>query len=510
LGSYGSEIRTPNIDSLAQGGTRFRNFHVTPRCSPTRMALLTGLYTQQAAVTPGASLPPLRSDNNVTLPEMLRDAGYRTYMAGKWHLGADADQVPAARGFDHVFGFGPKGAGAEASKWDKTAYGFVSKGNAIPPRTYGDKPYDFYQANAIGDYALDYLNYNETQPKDAPFFMYLAFNAPHFPVQAPREMVLNAPAAGGKSYEEIYGQGWNALRSQRYQNMLAKGVIDASFGLSPQEPFMTPQQEIPAWSALTAPQKADLTRKMGLYAASIEAVDAAVGRVVAHLKMKHELDNTLIFVLSDNGGNYEGGVVGTTFGKPDALTGDQLANMGQPNQPMDHMQVGGGWANVETTPFRFYKHYTHGGGVRSPLVVSWPARTAKPGGWSNQYAHVIDLAPTILDAAGVTHPNKFGGHDVLPLEGASLVNSVASETDPIARKLGFEHETNRAWIDGKFKMIVRHENNDQVELYNLETDPSELKDLAASMPKKTADMVIAWNAWAKHVGVPAERLLKEP
>jgi hypothetical protein len=135
LGSYGSEIRTPNIDGLAQGGTRFRNFHVTPRCSPTRMSLLTGLYTQQAAVTPGASLPPIRSDNNVTLPEMLRDAGYRTYMAGKWHLGMNADQVPRARGFDHVFGFGPQGAGAEASKWDKTKYGFLSKGNAIPART---------------------------------------------------------------------------------------------------------------------------------------------------------------------------------------------------------------------------------------------------------------------------------------------------------------------------------------------------------------------------------------
>jgi arylsulfatase len=238
-------------------------------------------------------------------------------------------------------------------------------------------------------------------------------------------------------------------------------------------------------------------------------VDKAVGRVVAHLKTQKEFDNTLIFVLSDNGGNYEGGVVGTTFGKPDPLTGDQLANMGQPGQQMDHMQVGGGWASVETTPFRFFKHYTHGGGVRSPLVFSWPAKTAAPGGWSNQYSHVIDLAPTILDAAGVAHPEKFAGHDVLPLEGTSLVSSIASVTDPTNRQLGFEHETNRAWIDGKFKLIVRHENNDQVELYNIESDPSELKDLATAMPAKTASMVTAWNTWAKHVGVPADRLLKE-
>src|SRR5437868_4831449 len=168
LGIYGGEVRTPNIDKLAEGGMRFRNYYVTPRCSPSRISLLTGLYTQQAATLPGDSLPPLRSDNNVTLPEMLSVAGYRTYMAGKWHLGAAADQVPRARGFDHVFGFGPQGAGAEANKWVKSEYGFVSKGNAIPARVYGDGPKDFYQAAAMGDYALDYLTYHYAQGDGAP------------------------------------------------------------------------------------------------------------------------------------------------------------------------------------------------------------------------------------------------------------------------------------------------------------------------------------------------------
>ncbi len=509
LGTYGGEVRTPNIDRLAEQGTRFRNYYVTPRCSPTREALLTGNYTQQVAVTPGESLPPMRTDNNVTIPEVLGSAGYRTYMAGKWHIGTGAGQVPRMRGFDHVFGFGPDAAGAEASKWDKTKYSFHSKGNAIPEHVYGDGPKDFYQATAIGDYALDYLNYHYAQNDGAPFFMYLPFNAPHFPVQVDSALAENAPAVGGQSYMDIFAKGWGQVRTERYQRMLTQGVIDATFLLSPAEPFMTPAQTIPAWASLVDAQKADLTRKMALYAASVESVDTAVGRVVARLKSIGQYENTLIFVQSDNGGNYEGGPVGTSFGSPVALTGQQLQNMGQPNQPNDHMQVGGGWARVENTPFRFFKHYTHGGGVRSPLVVSWPAKTMTPGAWKNQVAHVIDLAPTILEAANVTHPDQFAGHAVLPLEGASLVSTIAEGKPVGPRLLGFEHETNRAWIDGNFKLVVRHENADTIELYDLSKDPTELNDLAAAQPARVTTMVKAWNAWATRVGVPAGRQITQ-
>jgi arylsulfatase len=508
LGTYGGEVRTPNIDKLAAAGTRFRNYYVTPRCSPTRLSLLTGLYTQQAATLPGDSLPPMRTDNNVTLPELLSAAGYRTYMAGKWHLGQEAGQVPRARGFDHVFGFGPQGAGAEANKWKKAEYGFVSKGNAIPARVYGDGPKDFYQANAMGDYALDYLTYHYAQHDGAPFFMYMAFNAPHFPIQADSALIETVPG-GGQSYLDIFAKGWGMTRNQRYQRMLAQGVIDASFGLSPAEPFMTPTQTIPVWANLTDPQKADLTRKMALYAASVESVDQAVGRVIARLRAENQLDNTLVIVQSDNGGNYEGGVVGTAFGNAAPLTGQQLLAMGQPDQ-VDHVQVGGGWAHVQNTPFRFYKHYTHGGGVHSPLIVSWPARTAKPGTWTNQVGHVIDLVPTILEAAQVKHPAQFGGHAVLPLEGTSLLRTIAEGMPVGDRRLGFEHETNRAWIDGDFKLVVRHENADTLELYDLSRDPSELDDLAAAQPARVASMVAAWNAWATRVGVPPARQLQPP
>jgi len=512
-------------DQLAERGTRFRNYYVTPRCSPTRMSLLTGLYTQQVATVPGDPLPPLRYDNNVTIPEVLSAAGYRTYMAGKWHIGTLPQQVPRSRGFDHAFGFGPQAAGAEASKWDKSKYGFVSKGNAIPAHVYGDGPRDFYQATAIGDYALDYLNYHYAQKDNAPFFMYLPFNAPHFPIQVDSALAEAVPA-GGQSYLAMYTSGWEQIRSQRYARMQARGVIDSSFGLSPTEPFLgnpgpnamnPPVQQIPAWASLGNDQKADLTRKMALYAACIQAVDATVGRVVARLKAEGQFENTLIFVQSDNGGNYEGGVVGTAYGSPAPLTGQMLLNMGQPSQQSggaqnggDHVQVGGGWANVQNTPFRFFKHYTHGGGVRSPLIVSWPAKTMAPGAWTNQVADVIDLAPTIIAAAQATHPTQFGGHAVLPLEGTPLLDVLADPKTTSARKLGFEHETNRAWIDGNFKMVVRHEDGDIVELYDLSTDPSELNDLAKAEPARVMQMVKAWNAWATRVGVPADRQLKLP
>jgi arylsulfatase len=321
--------------------------------------------------------------------------------------------------------------------------------------------------------------------------------------------MIDTVPAGGTSYMDMYAKGWDSVRADRYARMLKNGVIDNTFGLSPAEPFMTPVQEIPSWASLGSDQKADLTRKMSLYAASIESVDKAVGRVVAQLKAQGEFDNTLIFVLSDNGGNYEGGVVGTAFGKPDALTGTQLTNMGQPGQ-VDHVQVGGGWAHVENTPFRFFKHYTHAGGVRSPLVVSWPGHTANTGGWTEQYAHVIDLAPTILQVAGVQHPDSFAGHPVLPLEGMTLVDTITKGAAPMDRQLGFEHETNRAWIEGDLKLVVRHENNDIPELYDVKADPSELHDLSAAQPAKLKHMIEQWNTWAKHVGVPADRYLTVP
>jgi arylsulfatase A-like enzyme len=225
LGCYGGEARTPNIDSLAVGGLRFRNFHNTARCSPTRMALLTGLYTHQAATVPGDSLPPLRTDNNITMAEVLREAGYRTYMAGKWHLGNGAGQIPRNRGFQHVFGMGSSQSGSGADFWKRDAYSFSSEGGEIPARSYTTNAYAFHQTDAIGDYAVDFLNHHFGQADGASFFMYLPFNAPHFDIEADKARAEFTPA-GGQSYLDLYTQGWDIVRSNRYQRMLSAGIIN--------------------------------------------------------------------------------------------------------------------------------------------------------------------------------------------------------------------------------------------------------------------------------------------
>ncbi|MFT3921822.1 MAG: sulfatase-like hydrolase/transferase [Myxococcales bacterium] len=243
---------------------------------------------------------------------------------------------------------------------------------------------------------------------------------------------------------------------------------------------------------------------MALYAASVEAVDEAVGRVVARLKAMGQFRNTLILVQSDNGGTNEGGVVGTAFGLPDPLTGQRLLDMGQPNVA-DNIQVGGGWGSLQNTPFRLFKRYTHGGGVRSPLVVSWPAKFKNRGGWTNQVAHVIDIAPTILEAAEVELPETFEGHTILPFEGRSLMPSLNRPTATHTRTLAFEHEGNRAWIHGNYKLVVRQRSGDLIELFDLDSDPSELVDLSAAQPARVTRLVNAWNEWATRVGLPADR-----
>ena len=520
LGSYGGEVRSPRIDQLAAEGMRFRNFHVTPRCSPTRISLMTGLYTQQAATDPANALPPLRSDNNATIAELLQANGYRTYMAGKWHLGTQPDQVPRSRGFQHVFGFGPQGAGeGSVSKWDRTLYGLVSENGEIAPRTYGSAPYEFYNADAFGDYALDFLNHHFAKNDGKSFFMYLAFNSPHYPVQVDKALAAKVPP-GGMSYVDIASQGWDVMRANRYARMMSLGIIDPTFALSPKSdtPFnATPAiLPIPAWTTLPADRQADLIQRMALYLATIEKVDTNVGRVVDRLSAAGALDDTLIFILSDNGANAEGGLFGSAFGATTPLTGTNLANMGQPGQG-DNVLVGGGWANVQSTPFRYFKHFTHEGGVRAPLIVHWPARITQRGSWANQYGHVVDLVPTMLEAAGVSHPAMFAGHSILPLEGSSLMPFFVGQPASVDRKIGIEHESNRAFIDGKWKLVTKNFAStdgsspaNALELYDWTTDPTELHNLASSQPQERTTIVQEWNAWATRVGVPPARLLTVP
>jgi arylsulfatase len=504
-GCYGSEIPTPNLDQLASEGIRFRRFYNTARCSTTRCSLLTGLYTQQVAVDPGASLPNLRTDNNVTIAELLQANGYRTYLAGKWHLG-NGIYLPEKRGFEQVWRYGDGGAHS-LDNWNANLYTLISQNNEITNRTYG--PGEFYRPDAIGDYSVDFLNNHQAHQDGKPFFLFLAFGSAHFPLQAPKNLV--------NSNTPVYAQGWDVIREQRYEKMLANGIIDARYPLSPRvgtAPWSNvPVEAIPAWNTLPSNRQADLARRMAVYAAMVQKMDETIGRVVEKLRADGQLENTLIFALSDNGGNHEGGVFGWTGGVANAspLTGAALDNMGQSGQPV--IYLGGGWANVQDTPFRLFKHFEHEGGVRTPLIVHWPQGITRTNEWEEQPGHLIDIMATIVDVTGANYPTQYNGHEVLPLEGQSLKPLFAGAPG-VSRKIGFEHEGNRAWLEGNWKLVTKNftlfdgsSPANELELYDLNQDPVEMTNLATSYPSRVAQMATNWNAWAARVGVPANRFI---
>jgi arylsulfatase len=513
FGCYGSEIRTPTIDALASNGVRFRNFYNGSRCSPSRISLLSGLYPQQAAIDPSASLPTLRTDNNITLPELLSDNGYRTYMAGKWHVGFGSGQLPSDRGFQHVY------TSRGSDFWTPGISTFVSENNEIAERSYGADPYDFHMTDVCADYSLDFLAHHAAQNDGKSFFLYMAFNAPHFPLAVSSNLVETAPA-GEQSYLEIYRNGWNSVRQSRFSQMGSLGVLDAGTvlpGFSDTPYNGTDYWPVPQWETLSADRQEDLARRMGLYAGMIEQIDSAVARVTDYLEQTGQIDNTIIFILSDNGGNAEGGLYGRAYNTAnhDPLTGTQLASMGQPGMS-DGIYLGGGWANVANTPFRYYKRYTHGGGIRTPFIIHWPDGVQNPGRWTDQTGHLVDLTATIVDVLGLDCPEQYDGHSVLSWEGNSLLPAITNEVEA-ARQFGFEHESNRAWVDGDWKLVTKIFTSSDyssfantLELYDLSADPTELNNVAMDDPDKLLEMIAGWNAWARRVGVPEERLLALP
>lgn len=473
LGCYGGEIRTPAIDALAENGVSFRNFYNGARCSPSRIALMSGLYPQQGAFDPSASLPTLRTDNNITLPELLGDHGFHTYMAGKWHIGFGAAQLPSARGFQHAY------TSRYGDFWTSGDSWLDSENNGVAERAYGSDPYDFYATDVFADYSLDFLTHHAAQNDGESFFLYLAFTAPHFPLQVNSSVIETAPA-GEQTYLEMYREGWGSIRQSRFNRMVSNGVVSAGtvlpgFGDTPYN--AEGYWPVPDWDLLDTDRQEDLARRMALYAGMIEKMDAAVGRVTDFLDQTGQLDNTIIFILSDNGGNAEGGLYGRAYNTVNhaPLTGTQLSNMGQPGMS-DGIYLGGGWANVANTPFRYYKRYTHGGGIRTPFIVHWPDGIQNPGRWTDQTGHLVDVTATIADVLELSCPDEYEGHSVLPWEGSSLLPAITNDVE-IARQFGFEHESNRAWVDGDWKLVTKTFTTtdyssfaDTLELYDLSTD----------------------------------------
>lgn len=474
IGCYGSEIQTPNLDSLAAGGLSFTQFYNTARCCPTRAALLTGLYSHQAGMggmVVDGGVEGYQGDLNrscVTLADVLRTAGYSTYMTGKWHLTKSVgDNIPEdkkfnwplQRGFDHYFGI-------IDGKSNYFHPGSLTRDNTqLPPPGEG-----FYTTDAFVENAIKFINEG---PKEKPFFLYLAFNAPHFPLMAPAEDIAR--------YRGKYKGGWDKLREERHAKQLRLGLLDKAWPVTPRA------SDVKAWDSLTADEQDRFDNLMAVYAACVDRMDRAIGTLVAELKSRGELDNTLILFMSDNGGNAEAGPNGRSEGSGPIGSSDSNVFCGE------------SWANAQNTPFRLYKHYTHEGGISTPLIAHWPAGISSKGQFRQQPGHLIDIMATCVEISGAKYPTEFKGQPILPMEGKSLVPAFAGKA--IERDaLYWEHEGNAAVRVGDLK-LVRKGRNGKWELYDLKVDRSELNDLASSKPEEVKRLAAKWDAWATRAHV---------
>jgi arylsulfatase A-like enzyme len=510
LGCYGGEIATPNLDALASKGLRFTQFYNNARCCPTRASLLTGLYPHQAGVghmTDDRGRDGYRGVLNrqsVTIAEVLRPAGYRTYMCGKWHvtrfIGKDADHStwPLGRGFEKFYGT-LAGAG---SFYDPSTLcrqnTFVSVANDPEYR-----PDSYYYTDALSDNAVSYLRQHRAESPEKPFFLYVAYTAAHWPMHAPDQAIAK--------YRGRFDSGYAPVREGRLRRMKEIGLVPADTKLSPGSDD---------WAAV--PDKAWEARCKEVYAAMIETMDAGIGRIVAQLKANGQFDNTLILFLQDNGACAE--TTGRSDNakdpgnlKPMAL--DELQPKSQP--PMQtrdgrwvktgpsvmpgpantYIAYGRGWANVSNTPFREYKHWTHEGGISTPLIAHWPLgiRGDRAGRLERQPGHLIDIMATCVDLSGAAYPTEVSGQAIKPREGVSLRPSFAGE--PLARTqpLFWEHESNRAVRQGDWKLVAKE--GEPWELYNIANDRTESHDLAASEPSKAKELAAEWDAYAARANV---------
>ncbi len=475
IGCYGSEIPTPNLDRLAADGLRFTQFYNTPRCSPTRAALLTGLYSQQAGMgwLDNKVVPDSRGFHGrllprcVTIAEVLGEAGYLTAMTGKWHLGQQNGTPPWKRGFmrslNSKFGevYFPKEAGAPVTEK------LYLNGRELPK----DSPElgkDWYSTDLFTEWGLKFVD--EAQAEKKPFFLYIAQGAVHFPLRAPADVI--------EHYRGKYKTGWDALREQRHARQLEMGVVDARWPLAPRP------AESPAWDTVSPDQIDRFDAIMSVYAAMVECLDRSVGQLVDGLQQRGLLDNTLIVFLSDNGGNAEGGPSGITQGD------------GPIGGPQSRVFLGMNWATLANTPFRRYKHFTHEGGISSPCVVHWPRGIAaeRRGGLEKQPAHLIDIMATAVDLAGAKYPTQFQGSEILPMEGVSLRPVFEGQPLDRAQPLFWEHEGNKAVRDGRWKLVQKWRG--PWELYDMEADRTELHNLINQQADVAARLETAWNHWA--------------
>jgi arylsulfatase A-like enzyme len=446
LGSYGGEIQTPVLDSLADKGLRFTQFYNGSKCQETRATLLGGRYWQDSG---GITLR-----SGMTMGHAMREAGYATIAVGKWHLAGN----PVDRGFDRYFGH----------LSGSTDFFKPHPSYHLDDRAWENPPEDFYATDANADFSIRFIRELRQEDPEKPFFLYLAFNAPHSPIQAWPEDILR--------YRGLYRDGWDEIRRRRYERMVELGVFNEEWALSPRP------ETIPAWEELSETEQDFEDLRMSIYAAMVDRMDHAIGRVLAEIKSLGEEEDTLVVFLSDNGGSpFDRHRRGTLYHR-EALP-----------DPNANWQYGLGWSNVSNTPFQHYKRNMFNGGKITPLIAYWPAGLKRRGEMTDQVAHIIDLMPTFLDVAGGEWPPEFDGQAQSGLPGKSL--RVLFESDHLERldPLFFHLYDHRAVIQGEWKLVSDW--GRPWALFNLRDDRTELKDLANEEPREFLRLKNLWHVW---------------
>ena len=491
LGCYGSEIDTPNIDRLAANGLRYNNYTTTPLCSPTRAALLTGCNSQSVGVGWVANASPGYpgytgeiAGNAVTLPEALRDNGYTTMMVGKWHNTYDHhagpagpyDSWPTQRGFDRFVGI------LEGETSSFQPHRLYHGNNVVDIDKY---PEDFFTTDYWTDTAIGWLKELEGSAPEKPFFLYLAHNAVHSPIHA-KEKDL-------EKYKGRYDEGWNTLRDQRYRRQLELEILPKGAKLADFNPG------VPRWDDLSEQDKKLYARHMEAYAGFLDNLDQNFGKLYDYLEASGQIDNTIIILTSDNGGAWEGGMTGTTV-----MTAhhNQLPHdIELDREKVDYVGTAQtwslypvGWSTVSNTPFKRYKRYAHAGGRRVPFIISWPNRIEGEGAVREQFTHVSDIMPTLLEEIGIEHPKALGGKNTKPMEGTSFAYSF---DDPEASERHteqyFEMTGRRGYYKEGWYIVTEHRRGDpfddsEWELYNLREDFTETENLASRYPDKVKEL----------------------
>ena len=499
IGCYGSEIRTPNLDRLGMNGVRFTQMYNSARCCPSRAALLTGINPHQAGIghmTRDLGHPSYQgylNDSCVTIAEVLRTAGYRTLMSGKWHVGGDylygkrvetpggpGNPTPRQRGFDRYYGI----LGGGGSYFNPTTL----TRDDTPTRV---ETTDYYLTDAISDAAVEMIR--ESATGDAPFFLYLAYTAPHWPLHALEEDIAR--------YEGSYRGGWDRLRTGRHEESMAMGLVDSKWRISPRD------QGAPPWEEAASRDWEDL--RMAVYAAQIDRMDQGIGRILAQIEANGQSENTLVMFLADNGGCAEFLMEDTNAPEPSRYSAPTVD--GRPMRigndpgitpgPADtFMSYDLPWANASNAPFRLYKSWVHEGGISTPFVVHWPSKIDRPG-IVHGPAHIIDITATCLDAAGATYPSELNGNPITPLEGESLMPAIRDGRWARQQPIFWEHEGNRAVRMGRWKLVSEYPG--AWELYDIDEDRTELNDLAERATDRVGDMMRLYDEWAARCGVLA-------